>query len=130
MNVSFAHYDTNGRILFTGHVPEDMVILQREPYWVGEADKSLHYIKNGERLDRPIVGYTISGTEVKADNTDKITVLGVLAETHVSIQGPYSIEGTTEEDGAIYFSFTTPGRYVVTLTNFPYQDKEIVIHAV
>lgn len=128
MTVSFAKYDDNGRILFVGEVPQDMLALQGEKVWQGNADPATEWVVDGQLASRPVLAIAVSSTDVRANGVDEIVVKGVPAGAGIRVRGPVPADGVA--DGSdIHLTFALPGRYAVIITLFPYQDWQGVCHA-
>lgn len=126
----FVKYDpASGQILFCGEVPEEMIELQGENLWLGEAHPLCDYILAGEKAARPAMAVTPNSDRVLADGADELVLTGVPAGTEVRITGPVPMDGITEFDGDVTLTFALAGAYLITLDRFPYQSMEVRVNA-
>lgn len=129
----FAVYDSSGRILRCGSGQEDIakeqaldgefVILGDEPF-----NDATQYVLDGVVIDRPILDLRPSKTNVVADGQD-VSSMSVPKNAEVFIEAPWYRVSIPEHEGLIDLSCDWPGRYVVTVRAFPYQDAIVAIHA-
>jgi hypothetical protein len=130
MSVKYVKFDpATGRILFAGEVPEDMIELQGENVWLGQASPQFDYMVNGEPAPRPDLAVAIPET-IAADGTAELVIPGVPAGASVRVYGPTSMEGVTEEKGDVTLTFALAGTYTLLIECFPYNDLKATIHAV
>jgi hypothetical protein len=108
-SVKFAHYDAQGRILFMGEVPEDMVALQGENIYVGEADQATQYIKDGTLAARPLSPVTLDSQNILRGIPQGATI-------HINKQSYPATANFCALD------FTYAGNYVIRVECFPYLD--------
>lgn len=110
----------NGDVVRFGGCPEDMVGIQAGPgeaAMIGIGEDGTHYVEAGILKGRPTLPVSVSGHRITAP----------IGTTWV-VDGPAHAEGSVE-DGVLEFVFDEPGQYTVTLTNFPYRDREVVLNA-
>ncbi len=104
----FTRYDTNGRVLVTGSVPEAMIELQGGLIVHGKIDGRTHYVFEGTATPRPQNPATLSGADLS----------GLPAPCQIIINGVvYECEEATAT-----LDFTYPGNYDVRVSAFPYLD--------
>jgi len=128
-------YNQAGEIVQTGSMLEEMFELQideegnRRPIMAGNADPKTQYVQDAEVVARPTFAVAFSAMSAAADGSEEITLSGLPAGVAVSVAGPAAISGVT--DGSdIVLTFVLPGRYMVRLKLFPYQDMEVTLNAV
>lgn len=111
--LKFAKVDGAGRVLFTGSIPESMLVLQGDNIFVGDIDGQTHYVVDGVATQRPANPATLVGS----------TLTDVPAGTVVTIgNSQYTVD-----DGHADLQFSYPGNYSLQLACFPYLDTTIEI---
>jgi hypothetical protein len=121
MNIDYVGADADGRIVFTGNVPEDMYELQTPPtggslvLGLGEATKNR--VVDGEIVAREVMPATIAGLAISA----------VPPGTLVNVDGTAYTDPVT--DGVVDLSFGEAGTHVVTLTCWPFQDAVFTVES-
>lgn len=111
MNVKFIKYNGEGRVLFIGEVPVDMLELQNDGInfiTQGDVDPNVQYIANGVVVDRPN-----QATNYEGGRLVNVPVPSVIFVNDIKYEG-------TED--TIDFDFTYPGLYKISVIAFPYLD--------
>ena len=129
--MNFVIYNrTNGKIERAGSCPDGMehlqVFLPTDEIIAGEADINNHYIVGGVLTTRPANPATIDKTEIIANGRDVAVISNLPNPSEVLI---IPIGRYTVTDGSIEFSTDTAGDYKITISSFPYLDKEFTVHA-
>lgn len=106
----FAKFDSQGRILFTGDVPEAMLELQGDMIYEGAADPATQYIVKRQLRDRP----PSPARRVGAELVDLPVPCDILIN---GVRYPCG-------DATATLSFDYPGRYVIKVVAFPYLDAQ------
>jgi hypothetical protein len=105
--------DATGAIKGNGNIPAFMLAAQTPPpggsHVLGTGDRSLHYVKDGVRTDRPANPTTLSG--MKLSNVPNPSTVIIGTET-----------AQTVTDGEVDLSFTQPGTYTVVVSSWPMLD--------
>lgn len=127
-------FETNGRIVQTGMVPEAMFELQGDPdkgrfVMEGSADVCTDYVLSGGIVSRPACPVHLSTASVKADGVDEAVLWQVPAGASVVVEGPLSTAGTADGSN-IRLTFSRVGAYLVRVELFPFKKWEVTINAV
>jgi hypothetical protein len=105
----FARYDDEGRILFMGDVPADLLPLQGEQIVIADdVHPERHYVVDGQLTLRPANPARIHGTELN----------GLPRPCDIVING----RAYACADGHAQLEFTYPGTYRVVVRAFPFVD--------
>jgi len=131
--IQYVIFDGDGRILQTGSCPEEMLDLQagpgREVMEGGAGVTSYsHYVANGEIVERPGMGISVSKITLVADGSDEVAITGVPAGAQLSIDGPVVADAIADGE-PISITSVHAGIYVIQATKFPYRDERININA-
>ncbi len=107
----FSKYDpATGQIVCSGEVPESMLALQGAHVIAGHFDSRLYYVKDGQVLPRPRMAVQSKGLDIQG--------LPIPCVIQIN-QTEYPCN-----DGVAKLTLPYPGRYVISVKAFPYQDKQ------
>ena len=94
--------------------------------WV---DPETEYIKPSDYgysiFARPEMPAAIDKTEILANGIDVATITGIPVGSSVAIDS----EAWAVDDGVFELTVDTPGEYRISISCWPYLDKELIIHA-
>lgn len=125
----FTVYDpASGRIVRTGATHITAFEAEAEEGFAvaeGFADDTLHYVLDGQIVDRPQFPVAREAS-VPADGETTFTLAELPEGTEVQIDdgAPIVLPDTTLE-----LTFDAPGTYTLYLRRFPYIDAQVTIHA-
>lgn len=125
--------DKAGRILKTGHCPDDMVDIQPaadELVFRVDSDELNEYIDvpTGAVIQRPtMLDASPNSATIAADGVQAFSCT-LPVPTTVYVAGGIA-ENLTVLDGSLSLTFDTPGTYTVRLESFPYKTRTITINA-
>lgn len=130
---AFIVYDIEGRIIRTGVCDASLVDLQAkqgEAVMPGTADATQNYVDVllQQVMLKPVLPAQADRVSLPADGVSVVTIAPLPVPTEVTILGPI-LDIVSVTDGRLDLTFDTPGHYRITLSAFPYVNKEIVIDA-
>lgn len=106
-----------GEILRSGSCVESDVELQIQPgeaLVLGASNDVLHYVLNGEIVDRP--SFNISKTEIVADDLDEAVIADLPDPITVTVDGvAYEVTG-----GSLAITSPMPATYNIEIDHWPY----------
>lgn len=118
MNTYLVYETDSGRIQKQVTCREQDAPLQvaaGQSFLVGLAHGDTHYIAEGQVLPRPKLQVSLEGTQLR----------GVPSGATILIQGyEYTADGSDIE-----LEFAYPGKYSISITFWPYQEKTLEIEA-
>lgn len=121
---SFYFFDATGRIVSAGGCPPDDLEAQRPPEGCGRglglADPASQYVSNGKVTSRPTLP-AFDKTAVKVG--EKAIISGLPNPTVVTVNGL----SHTVSDGEFVLTGTSPGRFRIAVSAWPYLDYVEVI---
>lgn len=128
VETAFTIYDpATGWIKRTGYCIAGDLELQVQPgeaLVLGYSDDDFNYVLDEVILDRP--AFTISKTEIVADDTDEAVITGLPDPVEVKIDGTaYEITG-----GTLALSSPMPATYKVEIDHWPYLPFSVEVTAV
>lgn len=107
----FTKYDEQGRILFHGDVPENLIDAQGENVCIGYESSNTHFVKDGAFSKRNVSPVRI-GNDKTLQNIPIGAVIFINDQAYPAVDPVCSIE------------FTYPGIYRIRVECFPYLDFE------
>lgn len=123
-------YNTlTGEILRVVNAPEDMLAMQAqegETLLMSDSDDMLHYVNQGELLNRPSTSVILDKLSCAADGLDAVEVTGIPIGATVTL-GSLSQTATLSTAS---LAFDIAGDYQLKVELFPYLPFEVKISAV
>lgn len=127
MSDYYAMYDDTGQITRVVRDTPEGVKAWGEPYLPvsDRVDDRIHYVLDGQLVERPTLDPDVRKTEIRADGVDEAIISGLPPSITLKVDD----EDVTIPDGVFAFSAIEKGTYVVECRQFPYRDWRLEIVA-
>lgn len=127
-------YNSNGLILRTLDIPEDIIPLQyqegSEFLLLSDSNQRLDYVLDNTIIPRPTQLTSLDKTTITANGVDVISITNAPDGTFTAVNTATNDTITGIINGSDTFSTTIVGTYKITIVAWPYLDFETTITAV
>jgi|GEM_PF-4447672 len=118
-----------GEVLYTQTTRIEPTLSAGKAYIVGLYPGHEYFIAEELPVLRPSMMCSIDKTDVAADENDFCTINGMPNPCRVSVFGPGVELSVLATGGTETLTFDHPGEYLVTISEFPFLEKEYQVNA-